>query len=75
MAPIPFDALEAFVQEHQRCDVLDDGVDNGFVWLQCSCGGLIMHPAGKPPKKAPAGTSRPGLCPVLQPLPESHRLV
>jgi hypothetical protein len=56
MQPIPFDALEAFVQEHQRCDVLDGGVDNGFVWLQCACGGLIMRPAGGPPKKAPAVT-------------------
>jgi hypothetical protein len=45
MLPLPYDALDAFVQEHRRCDVLDGGVDNGFVWFQCSCGGLIMHPA------------------------------
>ncbi len=51
------DAFEAFVQEHQRCDVLDGGVDNGYVWLQCSCGGLIMHPAGKPPQSAPTAPS------------------
>ena len=56
MRPIPFDALEAFVQEHQRCDVLDGGVDNGFVWFQCTCGGLIMHPATEPPKTAPHTT-------------------
>ena len=47
---IPFDVLEAFVQEHRG------GVDNGFVWLQCSYGGLIMHPAGEPPKTAPRAT-------------------
>jgi hypothetical protein len=46
-------ALVAFVREHQRCGVLPGGVDNGFVWLQCSCGGLIMQPASEPPK-APA---------------------
>ena len=56
LPPIPFDALEAFVQDHQRCDVPDGGVDNGLVWLQCTCGGLIMHPAGEPPKKEPAAT-------------------
>jgi hypothetical protein len=45
-------ALVAFAAEHQRCGDLDGGVDNGYVWLQCSCGGLIMqeppHPAAKP---------------------------
>jgi len=46
-------ALVAFVAEHRRCGVLDGGVDNGYVWLQCSCGGVIMHPASEPPK-APA---------------------
>jgi hypothetical protein len=46
-------ALEAFVAEHRRCGVLDSGIDNGHVWFQCSCGGLIMHPASEPPK-APA---------------------
>ncbi len=55
--PVPrsetFEALAAFVAEHQRCGVLDGGVDNGFAWLQCSCGGLIMQPESEPPK-APA---------------------
>ena len=54
MSPLPLDALDAFVQEHRRCDVLDGGVANGFVWFQCSCGGRIMHPAGELPKSAPA---------------------
>ena len=31
------EALVAFVAEHQRCGELDGGVDNGYVWLQCSC--------------------------------------
>jgi hypothetical protein len=46
MEPIRFDAFEVFVQEHRRCDVLDGGVDNDLVWLQCSCGGLINAPGG-----------------------------
>jgi hypothetical protein len=54
MSPLPLDALDDFVQEHRRCDVLDGGVANGFVWFQCSCGGRIMHPAGELPKSAPA---------------------
>jgi hypothetical protein len=49
-------ALVAFLAEHQRGGVLDGGVDNGYVRLQCSCGGLIMQPANEPPKPAPAAT-------------------
>ena len=45
--------LLAFVAEHQRCGELDGGRDNGYVWLDCSCGGLIMHPESDP-SKAPA---------------------
>jgi hypothetical protein len=52
--PEPLEALVAFVAEHQRCGELDGGRDDGCVWIQCSCGGLIMHPASEPPK-APAG--------------------
>jgi len=51
--PDVLNASVAFVAEHQRCGDLDGGVDNGYAWLQCSCGGLIMHPASQPPK-APA---------------------
>jgi len=43
-------ALVAFVAEHRRCGDLDSGTDNSYVWMQCSCGGLIMQPAGEPPK-------------------------
>ena len=43
------DALEAFLAEHQRCGNLDGGVDAGYVWLQCSCGGLIMQPSAADP--------------------------
>jgi len=42
------DETLAFVAEHQRCGELDGGVDNGYVWLQCSCGGLIVQPAAEP---------------------------
>ena len=43
-------ALIAFAAEHQRCGDLDGGTDNGYVWMQCSCGGLITHPAEEPPR-------------------------
>ena len=49
-------ALVAFVAEHQRCGDLDGGKDRGYVWLACSCGGLIMQPEREPPK-APAPTT------------------
>jgi hypothetical protein len=42
--------------EHRRCGVLNGGVDSGYVWLQCSCGGLIMQPPSEPPKPAPAAS-------------------
>jgi hypothetical protein len=35
-----------------RCGDLDGGSDNGCVWLQCSCGGLIMQPEQEPPNPA-----------------------
>ena len=41
-------ALTAFVAEHQRCGELDGGRDDGAIWLECSCGGRIAHPAGAP---------------------------
>jgi len=45
-------ALVAFVAEHKRCGDLDGGRDDGYFWLQCSCGGLIMQPANEPPSPA-----------------------
>jgi hypothetical protein len=59
------EALVAFVAEHQRCGDLDCGVDNDYVWLQCSCGGFIMHPTSEPPKAAPT--------PTLSPVPPALR--
>jgi hypothetical protein len=55
--PMPgiLDALVAFVREHERCGELDGGRDNGYIWLACSCGAQIVHPASEPPK-APATT-------------------
>jgi len=44
------EALVAFAHEHQRCGDLDSGTDNGYVWMQCSCGGLITQPAAEPPR-------------------------
>lgn len=54
--PRTLEALTAFVAEHQRCGTLDGGLDNGYVWLQCSCGGLMMHPErGHPRRHLAAG--------------------
>jgi hypothetical protein len=48
-------ALIAFVDEYKSCGDLDGGLDDGFVWLACSCGAQIAHPATAPPP-APART-------------------
>ena len=49
--PDVLNALVAFVAEHQGGD-LDGGVDNGYAWLRCSCGGLTMQPEREPPHPA-----------------------
>jgi hypothetical protein len=46
--PEVLNALVAFVAEHQRYGELD----GGYVWLECSCGGLIMRPGKEPPNPA-----------------------
>jgi len=38
-------ALVVFVGEHQRCGDLDGGKDDARVWLTCSCGARLVHPA------------------------------
>ena len=38
-------AFVAFVDEHKHCRDLEGGIDNGLVWLACSCGARIVHPA------------------------------
>jgi hypothetical protein len=48
---LDLDALMVFVAEHQRCGDLDSGTDNGYVWIQCSCGGLILQPTGEQPTR------------------------
>ena len=47
--PDVLNALVAFVAEHQRCGALDGGKHGGYVWLQCSCGALVMQPEKEPP--------------------------
>ena len=37
-------ALDAFMQEHRRCGVLDSDVDGDWVWMACDCGASIAHP-------------------------------
>ena len=44
-------ALVAFVREHQRCGDLEGSLDNGYVWLACSCGAQIAHPATAPNRR------------------------
>jgi hypothetical protein len=48
--PEVLNALVAFVAEHQRYGELDGGRDGGYVWLECSCGELIMQPGKEPPR-------------------------
>ena len=54
-------ALDAFIQGHRRCGELAGGLDGGRVWLTCTCGGQIAHPASAPPP-AP-GTGAGGWAP------------
>ena len=35
--------LDAFLQEHRRCRVLDSDVDGNWVWMACDCGARIAH--------------------------------
>jgi hypothetical protein len=38
-------ALDAFFQEHERCDDLDSGLDGDRVWMTCTCGAVIDRSA------------------------------
>jgi len=51
-------ALTAFFDEHQRCGELDGGRDNGYIWLRCSCGAQIAHPAGERDGVAPPAPTK-----------------
>jgi hypothetical protein len=42
--PDLLDALDAFVQEHRRCGVVDSDVDGDVVWMAFDCGASIAHP-------------------------------
>ena len=42
-------AFAAFTNEHKRCGELGGGLEGGYVWMSCSCGGSIAHPAAAPP--------------------------
>lgn len=41
-------AFVAFVDDDKRCGDLEGGLDNGHVWLECSCGAPILQPAKEP---------------------------
>ena len=58
--PLPdvLNALLAFVAEHQRCGDLDGGRDNALVWLTCSCGAQVAHPASASHPATADGASR-----------------
>jgi hypothetical protein len=45
-------AFAAFVDEHNRCGELEGGLEGSYVWMACSCGGYIAHPAAVPPASA-----------------------
>jgi hypothetical protein len=55
--PDVLNALVAFVAEHQRCGDLDGGKDDGKVWLTCSCGAQVVHPASAFPPATAEGDS------------------
>jgi hypothetical protein len=57
MPDVP-NVLMAFVAEHQRCGDLDGGRDGGYIWLTCTRGAQIVHPASAPPSAPTAGDSR-----------------
>jgi len=48
-------AFVAFVDDHKRRGDLDGGLDNGYVWLGCSCGAQIVQPAKEPAPRACPG--------------------
>jgi hypothetical protein len=48
--PEPLAAFLAFMAEHERCGELEGGRDHRYVWLQCSCGGLVIHPVERAAK-------------------------
>ena len=54
---LAFDALAAFLGEHQRCGAMSAGVNSGLAWFQCSCGALIVRPAR--PSEAARATTPP----------------
>ncbi len=35
--------LDAFLQQHRRCGVLDSDVDGDWVWMACYSGAAIAH--------------------------------
>ena len=56
--PDVLNALVAFAAEHQSCGDLDGGRDGGYIWLACTCGAQVVHPASAPPSAPTAGDSR-----------------
>ncbi len=65
-----FGVLGAFVafDDHKRCGDLDGGLDNSYVWLECSCGAQIVHPAAPPPADAEANSRTALGCSTVGPL-------
>jgi hypothetical protein len=46
-------AFDAFLQEHRRCGTIDGSSEGPFVWLSCSCSGLIIRMLGSALEPSP----------------------
>jgi len=48
-------AFDTFLQEHRRCGTIDGSPEGFYIWLRCSCSGLIIrvldHPSDVDPKR------------------------
>jgi hypothetical protein len=48
-----YEALEAFLHEHRRCGEMDGGVEDGRVWMTCSCEAGLSRSLARPDRLRP----------------------
>jgi len=48
-------AIDAFLQEHRRCDELDDGVEGERAWMTCDCGAVLSRDTASQTDARPPG--------------------